>query len=52
MVFLGRLSRLADPIVGPVLAHPPGVLELTRTERRAARSRRQVLRSYSRRLTS
>jgi hypothetical protein len=49
-VFLGTLARLADPIDGCVLAHPPTELPSTRAQRRATRTRRQVLRSYARQL--
>jgi hypothetical protein len=47
-MFIGRLARLADPIVAPVTAHLPGpVLLHSRTQRRASRSRAQVLAARS-----
>jgi hypothetical protein len=43
-MFIGFLAKLADPIAGPVTAHLPGPIPVSsRTSRRAARSRRQVL---------
>jgi hypothetical protein len=42
-MFLGLLARLADPIQGLVTAHAPGMLAAPRAQRRALRTRRQVL---------
>lgn len=52
-MFLGRLTRrIADPIARSVLADAAGWDEGNRVQRRAARTRREVLRSYARRLPS
>jgi hypothetical protein len=44
------LRRLADPIAGSVFADAAGWYEGNRSERRALRTRAQVLSSYARHL--
>lgn len=46
-MFLGRLAKLADPITTPITAHLPGPVPLnSRAQRRASRSRREVLAAH------